>query len=99
MRKSLTKRIIGDIHTTMSKKSIERELRELVKSKGLRKVARDLDLDHSSLFRSLQDDSNIKLNRARMILDYFGYELKISRRKEVNPKFKPLRSRPREGGD
>jgi len=67
----------------MEKKSIEGELRELVKKAGLRKVARDLGLDHGSLFRSLQDGSNIKLNRVRMILDYFGYELKISKRKRV----------------
>jgi DNA-binding phage protein len=61
--------------------SVEGELRELVKEKGLRKVARDLGIGHASLYRSLKDDSNIKLNRVKMILDYFGYELKIRKKK------------------
>jgi hypothetical protein len=78
---------------------LEKVLRDLVKHKGLRRTARDLAIDQASLFRSLQNGSNLKLNRIESILDYFGYELKISKRKEVNPKSKPLKSRPKEGGD
>jgi len=65
--------------------AFERVLRELVKKGGLRKVARNLGIDHSSLYKSIQDGSNIGLNRIEEILNLFGYELKLSKRKEVKP--------------
>ncbi len=61
---------------------IEKTLRDLVKTNGLRKTARDLGINHGNLYRSLMDGSNLGLNRIEAILDYFGYEL-IIRRKEV----------------
>lgn len=79
--------------------AFEKTLRNLVKKGGLRKVARDLGIDHSSLYKSIKDGSNVGLDRIEAILNLFGYELKVSRRKEVNPKYKPLRSRPKKGGD
>lgn len=78
--------------------ALEKLLRELVKEKGLRKTARDLGIDQASLFRSLQNGSNLKLNRIETLLDYFGYDFKISKRKEVKPeKSKPPQSRRRKG--
>jgi len=78
--------------------TFERVLRELVKKRGLRQTARDLGVDSGNLYRSLMDGSNLKLNRIEAILDLFGYELKISKRKGVKPnKFKPSRSRRRKG--
>jgi DNA-binding phage protein len=78
--------------------AFERVLRELVKKRGLRQTARDLGVDSGNLYRSLMDGSNLKLNRIEAILDLFGYELKISKRKEVKPnKSKPSRSRRRKG--
>jgi DNA-binding phage protein len=92
-RKCLTKEIIDDIYIIMA---FERALRELVRKEGLRKVARRLGIDSGSLYRSMMDGSNVGLNRIEAILDYFGYELKISKRKEVKPnKSKPSRSRRR----
>jgi DNA-binding phage protein len=69
--------------------TFERVLREMVKKEGLRKTARGLGVDSGNLYRSLMDGSNLKLNRIEAILDLFGYELKISKRKEVKPKSKP----------
>jgi len=72
----------------------EKVLRELVKRKGLRKVARELGITHSSLYKSIQDGSNVGLERIEAILNLFGYELKLSKRKEVKPiKPKPSKSR------
>ncbi len=72
-------------------------LRELVRKRGLRQTARDLGVDSGNLYRSLMDGSNLKLNRIESILDLFGYELKISRRKEVKPEnSKPPQSKRRE---
>jgi DNA-binding phage protein len=63
--------------------SFEEVLRKLVKKRGLRQVARDLGIDHASLHKSIQDGSNVGLDRIEAILNLFGYELKISKRKEV----------------
>ena len=70
---------------------LERVLRGLVKKRGLRQTARDLGVDSGNLYRSLMDGSNLKLNRIEAILDLFGYELKISKRKGVNLKKKQSR--------
>ena len=82
----MTKKTGYDIHINMPTKkppSFESLLRELVNKKGLRKTARDLNIAPESLYRSLMDGSNIKLERIKRLLDYFGYELNISKRKEV----------------
>ena len=73
--------------------SFEGVLRDLVKKGGLRKTARGLGVDPGNLYRSLMDGSNLKLNRIEAILDLFGYELKISKRKKAKPKSKPVRRR------
>jgi len=87
----LTNEIVDDINISMA---FQRVLRELVKKEGLRKVARTLGIDSGSLYRSMMDGSNVGLNRIEAILDYFGYDLKISKRKGVNrKKTKPSRSR------
>lgn len=92
-RKTLTKNSFGDMYTTMA---FEKVLRELVKKKGLRKVAQDLGINHGSLYRSIMDGSNVGLDRIEAILSLSGYELKLSKRKEVKPKkSKPSKSRRR----
>jgi DNA-binding phage protein len=65
--------------------AFEKILRGLVSKGGLRKVARDLGINHSSLYKSIQDGSNVGLGRIEAILNLFGYELKVSKRKEVKP--------------
>jgi len=70
--------------------AFERVLRELVKKGGLRKVARELGIIHSSLYNSIQDGSNVGLDRIEAILGLFGLKLKAVKRKEAKPsKSKP----------
>jgi len=85
----LTKGKGGDILVTMT---ILELLRTLVNEKGLRKVARELGIDHASLYRSLNSD--LRLSTIQAIADLFGYDLELVKRKEVKPiKSKPSRSR------
>ena len=70
---------------------IEKELRELVGKRGLRQTARELGVDSGSLYRSILDGSNVGLDRIEAILNLFGYELKLSKRKEVNSGMKELK--------
>ena len=89
-RKTLTKDHIGDIYVPMA---FEKVLKGLVKKKGLRKAARDLGIDHGSLYRSIMDGSNVGLDRVEAILNLFGLELRAVKGKEVKGKSKPSRSR------
>ncbi len=92
-RKSLTKGKNDDICIIMA---LEKILRELVKERGLRRTARDLGIDSGSLFRSLRDGSNLRLGRIEQLLNYFGYDLKLIKRKEVKTDNK---GRLRQGGN
>jgi len=88
-RKNLTRRTGGDKLVTVT---IQELLRDLVNQKGLRKVARELGIDHASLYRSLKSD--LRLSTIQAILNLFGYELRIVRKKEVKSvKSTPSRSR------
>ena len=63
--------------------NIQETLRKLVTEKGLRKTARELNIDSGSLFRSISSD--LRVSTAQMILNLFGYDLKIVKRKGVKP--------------
>lgn len=75
--------MINDMYINMSveKPSVEATLRELVRAKGIRKVAKDLNIDPASLHRSLRDGSNLKLERIKGLLDYFGYDFRIVKKR------------------
>ncbi len=78
-------------------KSIEKEIRSLIKEKGisLYRIAKDLGITWESLYRSLIEGANPKWNRIKSLLDYLDYEFVLRpKRKEVKPiKSKPPRSR------
>lgn len=77
-KKNLTKVFIDDKLIIMN---IQDTLRKLVTERGLRKTARDLEIDSGSLFRSINSD--LRVSTAQMILKLFGYDLKIVKRKGV----------------
>jgi len=63
----------------------------------IRAIARAIGVDHASLSRSLKDDGNPESRTIEKILDYFGYDLKFKKRREVKPKPKPSRSKGKGG--
>jgi transcriptional regulator with XRE-family HTH domain len=81
-------------------KSIEEEIRDIIKEKGisLYRIAKDLGISWESLYRSLLDGANPKWNRIKSLLDYLDYEFVLRpKRKEVKPeKSKPPQSRRKE---
>ena len=88
-KKHLDKKMDGDRIITMT---IQDTLKELVKKRGLRKVASELGIDHGQLYRSINSD--LRVSTLQAILNLFGYDLKIVKRKEVkSDKEKPSRSR------
>ncbi len=64
--------------------NVQESLRNLVAKRGLRKTARELEIDSGSLFRSINSD--LRVSTAQMILNLFGYDLKIVKREEVRRK-------------
>ena len=69
--------------------SIGREIRAIIKKKGLSlyQIAKDLGVTWESLYRSLQDEANPEWKRIKQILDYLNYEIVLKpERKEVKPK-------------
>jgi len=80
--------MLGDRIITVT---IQNTLKELIRKRGLRKVANELGIDHGQLYRSINSD--LRLSTLQTILNLFGYDLKIVKRKEVKPgKPKPSRS-------
>ena len=81
-------------------KSIEEEIRSIIKERGisLYRIAKDLGVSWESLYRSLLDGANPKWNRIKTLLDYLDYEFVLRpKRKEVKPeKSKPPQSRRKE---
>ena len=91
--KTLTRKTVGDKLVTMA---IQELLRDLVNKRGLRKVARELGINHASLYRSLNSD--LRLSTIQAILNLFGYDLRIVKGKKAKPiKSKRLRSRVKRG--
>jgi DNA-binding phage protein len=67
---------------------ISRMLREIIEDKeriSIRRVAKAIGVDHGSLYRTLKNGGNPEGNTIEKILDYLGYELQISKRREVKP--------------
>ena len=62
--------------------------KELVKKKGLRKVASELHIDLGQLYRSINSD--LRLSTLQVIINLFGYDLKMVKRKEVTKENKGL---------
>jgi DNA-binding phage protein len=70
--------VVGDTIITVT---IQDTLKELVKKRGLRKVASELGIDHGQLYRSINSD--LRVSTLQAILNLFGYDLKIVKRREV----------------
>ena len=65
--------------------NISQMLKRIIEKERLsiRGVAKAIDVDHASLSRSLKEDGNPESRTVEKILDYLGYELKLSKRKEA----------------
>ena len=62
---------------------ILQEIRKIIKKKAsLRRVAKEIEVDRSSLYASLKDGANPRLRTLTKVLDYLGYELRISKSRE-----------------
>jgi len=81
-------------------RGITEALKGIIEKEGktVYRIAKDIGVDFSSLYRALGKEGNLGAKTIDKIMDYLGYEVKFIKRKEVKPeKSKPSRSRRREG--
>ena len=64
---------------------IRKHLKEIIKKEKLsyRKIASALGVDHGNLYHSLFDRGNPEWKTIQKLLDYLGYDVKLTKRKEV----------------
>ena len=61
---------------------ILKEIRKLIKrNSSMRKLAKEIEVDRSSLHASLKEWSESKVKHSQKILDRLGYELRISKKR------------------
>jgi len=81
-------------------RGITEALKGIIEKEGktVYRIAKDIGVDFSSLYRALGKEGNLGAKTIDKIMDYLGYEVKFIKRKEVKPeKSKPSRSRRRKG--
>jgi len=58
------------------------EIRKLIERKtSKRRLAKEIEIDRSSLIASLKNGANPRLSTLTKILDHLGYELRISKKR------------------
>jgi len=65
---------------------ISKMLREVIEKKeksSIRRVAREIGIDHGSLYRAFREGGNPEANTILKILDHYGYDLIFNKRKEA----------------
>ena len=63
-------------------KNIQAEIRKIMKEKNetFYGMAKAMDVDRGSLYKSLKDGSNMESNTMLKVLDYLGYEIRITKK-------------------
>ena len=62
---------------------IPKQIKTLIRKKSsLRRLAKEIGVDRTSLYLSLKDGANPTLKTMTKVLDHLGYELRISKKKE-----------------
>jgi DNA-binding phage protein len=59
---------------------ISKMLRKIIEERektSIRRVAKEIGVDHGSLYRALKNGGNPEANTIENILDYLGYEIQI----------------------
>jgi DNA-binding phage protein len=76
---------------------IGKVLRGIIKKKKLtyRQIASDLGIDHGNLYHSLMNGANPEWKTIEKLLDYLGYDFKLTKRKEVKIESKVSQKKPR----
>jgi len=59
--------------------NIQAEIRKIMKERNITfyGMAKAIGVDRGSLYKSLQDGSNLELNTIIRVLDYLGYRIRI----------------------
>ena len=75
--------VIGILEATLEENDIEFLLKvigDIARSKGMAQIARDLNLNRESLYRSLSLDGNPSFSTIVKVLDNLGFHLSIKQK-------------------
>jgi probable addiction module antidote protein len=71
---------IGVLEAALEENDIEflfKVIGDIARSKGMAQIARELNLNRESLYRSLSQDGNPSFNTVAKVLDNLGYQLSV----------------------
>jgi len=75
--------VIGILEAALEENDIEflfRVIGDIARSKGMAQIARELDLNRESLYRSLSQEGNPSFSTVTKVLDNLGFQLSIKQK-------------------
>ena len=75
--------VIGILEAALEENDIEflfKVIGDIARSKGMVQIARELNLNRESLYRSLSQDGNPSFCTVFKVLDYLGFQLSIKQK-------------------
>jgi probable addiction module antidote protein len=72
--------VIGVLEAALEENDVEflfRVIGDIARSKGMTQIARELNLNRESLYRSLSQDGNPSFNTVAKVLDNLGFQLSV----------------------
>ena len=72
--------VIGIIEAALEENDVEflfKVIGDIARSKGMAQIARELNLNRESLYRSFSQDGNPSFNTVARVLDNLGFQLSI----------------------
>jgi probable addiction module antidote protein len=72
--------VIGILEAALEENDIEflfKVIGDIARSKGMAQIARELNLNRESLYRSLSQDGNPSFNTVAKVLDNLGFQLSV----------------------
>ena len=75
--------VIGLLDAALEENDIDFLLKiigNIARSKGMSQIAKELDLNRESLYKSLSQDGNPSFNTVAKVLDYLGFQLSVKQK-------------------
>jgi probable addiction module antidote protein len=72
--------VIGILEAALEENDMEflfKVIGDIARSKGMAQIARELNLNRESLYRSLSQDGNPSFNTVTKVLDNLGFQLSV----------------------
>jgi probable addiction module antidote protein len=75
--------VIGILEAALEENDVEflfKVIGDIARSKGMAQIAKELNLNRESLYRSLSQDGNPSFNTVAKVLDNLGFQLSVKQK-------------------